>query len=353
MKRTFLYIIILLIVVLLVFVKIKFFTPDNPKGNNNMQGKPKTALVTAIVAKPETLDNKIFVSGSVVANEAVDLVPEIAGKITLINFREGSRVSKGELLVKFNDADLQAQQKKNRLNEKLAAEKESRQKQLLEIGGVSQEEYDIALTELNSVKADIELTQAQIEKTEIRAPFSGIVGLRSVSAGSFVSTSTKIASIQQTDPLKIDFFIPEKYASLVKTGDSLTYTVVGNDETYIALVAAIEPAVDDITRTIHIRAVTHNHGGRILPGASARIIFPLSKSESAILIPTEAVIPILKGQKVFVCRDGNAEEAIIKTGLRTETSVEIIDGIQAGDTVIVTGIMQLKAGIPVKITAIQ
>ncbi|OFX17770.1 MAG: hypothetical protein A2033_02275 [Bacteroidetes bacterium GWA2_31_9] len=353
MKKIILFIIVIVIITMLIFIKIWFLSPEETQGKDMMKGKSKTAIVTAIIAKPEKLENKIFVSGSIVANESVDLVPETAGKITQISFKEGSRVNKGDLLVKINDSELQAQLKKSILKEKLASEREVRQKKLLNINGISQQEYDATLTELSSAQADIELTQAQISKTEIKAPFSGTVGLRSVSEGSYVNQSTKIASIQQTDPLKIDFYIPEKYSSSVKINDSIDFTIEGSDEILTAIVSAIEPKVDDITRTIQVRAITPNHSGKILPGAYARILFSLEKSENSILIPTQAIIPILKGQKVFVCKNGVAEEAIIKTGLRTETKVEILDGIQSGDTVITTGIMQLKAGMALKITSIK
>lgn len=353
MKKIILFIIVIVIITLLILIKIWFLSPDETQGKDMMKGKSKTAIVTAIIAKPEKLENKIFVSGSVVANESVDLVPETAGKITQISFKEGSRVNKGDLLVKINDSELQAQLKKSILKEKLASEKEVRQKKLLNINGISQQEYDATLTELSSAQADIELTQAQISKTEIKAPFSGTIGLRSVSEGSYVNQSTKISSIQQTDPLKIDFYIPEKYSLSVKINDSIDFTTDGSDEILTAIVSAIEPKVDDITRTIQVRAITPNHSGKILPGAYARILFSLEKSENSILIPTQSIIPILKGQKVFVCKNGVAEEAIIKTGLRTETKVEILDGIQSGDTVITTGIMQLKSGMPLKITSIK
>ena len=206
---------------------------------------------------------------------------------------------------------------------------------------------------MNSSQADIELTKAQIAKTEIIAPFSGIIGLRSVSEGSYVSQSTKIASIQQNNPLKIDFYIPEKYSNAIKIDDSIKFTIEGINDTLNAMVSAVEPKVDDLTRTIQVRAITQNNSGKIIPGVYAQILFSLEKTDNAILIPTQSIIPILKGQKVFICKNGIAEEVKVKTGLRSETKIEILDGIQAGDTIITTGIMQLKAGMPLKITAIK
>ncbi|HBX49584.1 MAG: hypothetical protein A2W98_06020 [Bacteroidetes bacterium GWF2_33_38] len=353
MRKLILFIIVLVVISALAFVKIWYFSSDENQAKDMAKGKSKIALVTAMIAKSEKLENKIFISGNVVANESVDLVPETAGKIVQINFKEGSRVNKGDLLVKINDSELQALLKKYILKEKLSSEKEARQKKLLNINGISQQEYDATLTELNSSQADIELTKAQIAKTEIIAPFSGIIGLRSVSEGSYVSQSTKIASIQQNNPLKIDFYIPEKYSNAIKIDDSIKFTIEGINDTLNAMVSAVEPKVDDLTRTIQVRAITQNNSGKIIPGVYAQILFSLEKTDNAILIPTQSIIPILKGQKVFICKNGIAEEVKVKTGLRSETKIEILDGIQAGDTIITTGIMQLKAGMPLKITAIK
>src|ERR1051326_2565676 len=240
-----------ILIVALVLIKIFFFPSNsNQPAGTQQQGQPQSAIVNAYVVKPQKLDNKIFSSGTVLANEEVTLVPEIAGKITAINFKEGSKVSKGDLLVKINDADLQAQMKKLQLQEKLAEQNETREKKLLDAGGVSQAEYDAILTQLNSLKADIDLTQAQIAKTEIRAPFSGTIGLKYVSEGSYVNQATaasaavKIATLQQTDPVKIDFSVPEKYSLAVKKGDSIRFTLQGSDKNFMGEIYAIEPKID-------------------------------------------------------------------------------------------------------------
>ena len=214
-------------------------------------------------------------------------------------------------------------------------------------------EYDGVLAQLNALHADKEVVQAQIAKTEIRAPFEGTIGLKYVSEGSYVNQATKIASIQQLDPIKIDFSIPEKYSSLVKVNDTLGFSIEGNDEHYTASVIAIEPKVDVSTRSIQVRAITKNRSGKIFPGSFARIEFSLDRSENAIMIPTEAVIPILKGQKVFVSKRGIAEEVLVQTGFRSDEKVQILKGVQQGDTIITTGIMQLKAGSPLKIISVK
>jgi len=298
------------------------------------------------------LQNNIYSSGTILAAEEVQLRPETSGKLIAVLFKEGTTVNKGELLAKINDADLQAQLKKLNLQYKLAKEKETRIKGLLEIKGVSQEEYDIAANELETISADMEFTKAQIAKTEIRAPFSGKIGLKSVSEGSFVNNTNIIASIQQTDLLKIDFSIPEKYASVVKVGDTVRFTVEGIKEKQSATVFAIEPRIDAQTRNIMIRAIFKNSSSNVYPGAFAKVELMASKRQS-IMIPTEAVIPEMKGNKVFVVKNGKASPVKVETGIRSDAKIEILSGLNQGDTVITTGIMSLKPEMNVKIIEIK
>ena len=350
MKKVRLILLVALLVIVLVFVKIQFLSEDTvPSGNQ--QGKFSTSTVNAYVVKPEKLGNEISVTGTVLANEEADLVSEISGKITTMHLQEGSPVSKGDLLVKINDAELQAQLKKLKSEQSLVRENESRQKKLLDINGVSREEYETSVNSFNAVQADIELVNAQIAKTETRAPFSGVVGLKYASEGSYISMGTKIASIQQLDPVKIDFSVPEKYASLIQKGESVRFSVESISDTFNAKIIAIEPKVDISTRTVQVRAICPNKQKKIIPGSFAKIKIILKESQNSIMIPTEALIPVLKGYKVFVSRKGKAEEVIVRAGVRTEKNIEVTNGLAAGDTVITTGIMQLKAGAPVKINS--
>ncbi len=346
-------IILILVIAVLVIIKIKFFPPNTPQVMSQQQGKPQPVTVTAHIVKPQKIDNKIYISGTLLSNEEVTLMPEVAGKILSIAFKEGSLVKKGDLLVKINDEDLQAQLKKLQLQEKLASEKEARQKKLVAINGISQEEYDASLTQLNSIAADIEVLRAQIAKTQITAPFNGTVGLKNISEGSYVTPGTPIATMQQSDPMKLDFYVPEKYASLVKVNGKLTFTTEVGNEKHDAVVMAIEPKVDAATRTIQVRAKTENKNGNLFSGSFVRIEFSLQETEDALMIPTESIIPILKGQKVFVARGGKAEEVKVATGLRSENKVQVLSGLVAGDTVIATGIMQLKVGSPLNISSIK
>lgn len=347
-------IIVALVLGALTVIKLVYFkgTPTDSSPGPKGQGQP--ANVAVFVVSGQEFSERILVTGTVLANEEVELRPEASGKITQLLFKEGDKVSKGQLLVKINDADLRAQLKKLQFELKLAEEKESRQKKLLDIRGISQEEYDIALNELNVLKADIDFTMAQIAKTEVHAPFNGTVGLKSVSEGSYVSPTVKIATVQELDPVKIMFSIPEKYASRIRKGDVIKFTVQGGvKEEFEGKVYAIEPKIDIATRTLQVLAVSPNKERKIFPGAFANISFVLKSSSNTLLIPSEAVIPELKGQRVFIVKNGKAESVKVETGTRTDKNIEIISGLNNGDTLIVAGFMQLKPGSDIRITGVK
>ena len=306
--------------------------------------------VKAHILKPQRLDNNVITTGTLLANESVELKSETAGKVVKILFKEGSRVNKGDLLLKINDEELQAQLlgAKSALN--LAEDNMARAKKLLEKQGISQQDYDAAANDLNVKKANLDLVKAQLDKTEIKAPFEGIIGLKYVSEGSFINSSTVIASLQDIDPVKIDFSIPEKYAGFVHIGDKIKFSVAGSGNSYSGTVFAIEPKIDETTRTLKIRAISPNTRGEILPGAFADVTLILKEIPDALMVPTQAIIPILKGQKVYLCRNGVVAQVEVKTGIRTDTEVQITEGLSPKDTVITTGILQLAPGMPVKIT---
>lgn len=316
-------------------------------------GKGGPVAVKAYVVKPSTLDDRIVVTGTITPNEQVDLQSETAGRITKIYFREGASVGKGTLLVKINDAELRAQLGRAVARKELAVTKEARQRTLREKDAVSQAEYDVALNELRSAEADIALIRAQLEKTEIRAPFSGRIGLRYVSEGSNITPSTKIASLNNVNPVKIDFSVPEKYFSVVRPGSLITFTIQGASGEYNAKVYAVEPRIDAETRTLQVRALCSNSGGQLFPGAFAEINLVLNRTDGALMVPTEAVIPEMEGKKVFIVKDGKAEPRKIEVGIRTDRQVQIISGLAAGDSVITSGILQVKPGAKLKVSEVE
>ncbi len=308
-----------------------------------------TMQVNGVVVQPQQLGNIVRSSGTVLPSESVDLVAEAAGRIEKIFFKEGTHVNKNDLLVKINDDDLRAQLKKYELQIQLAAEQEKRQKQLFDISGISKEQYDIALNQVNTLKADRENLAASIRKREIRAPFDGRIGLRYVSEGGYVSQTTRIASIQKINPLKIDFAIPEKYAAEVSVGDSVQFSSEEADLKFTGTLYAIEPKIDPATRTLQLRALCSNTLEKVFPGAFVHIELQLKNISNALMVPTQAVIPVLKGQTMLVRRNGVVVSLPIKTGIRTASAVQIVNGLSAGDTVITTGLMQLRPGMPVNV----
>jgi membrane fusion protein (multidrug efflux system) len=317
--------------------------------NDKRQGMTlKPMEVSAIVLKQQKLENKIFSTGTIQANEEVELRSEVEGRIVHINFREGSHVSKGDLLVKINDAELQAQLKKLMLDEKLAKDDLFRKGKLLDINAVSQEEYDISQNQLGVIQAQIDLIGSQLAKTEIYAPFSGQIGLRYISPGGYVTPDMLIARLQETNPLKIEFTVPEKYIGKIKPGTIIQFRVDGRDSIFSGKVYAIEPKIDPLTRAVSVRALCPNEANVLVPGAFAKVEIILETIPDALIVPSEALIPDIKGEKVFVYSDGKAKEVYVVTGLRLERTVQIADGLMPDDTIITTGLLQLRDNMKVK-----
>jgi len=352
-KKTKPYIIAILVLIVLLIVffpKIKplIFNKNGHSGNSNVASQ-QLLNIDALKLQPQRLAEIINSSGTLLPDEQVDLSFETSGRIVRIDFEEGTKVTKGQLLAKLNDSHLQAQLLKLQSQAKLAEQREFRQKSLLQRDAISQESYDQAVTELQALQADIQLLEARIAETEMRAPFDGTIGLRYVSEGSYANPNAHIARLTKNNPLKIEFSIPERYAGQVQNGFPIHFFLEGNPDTLKAVVYAIEPKVNINTRTILVRAKYPNPHEAIKPGRFVSVQLTLSEIFDALVIPTEALIPDMEGDKVFVYRDGKAYAVQVNTGLRTENKIQIVDGLQAGDTVITTGILQLRHALPVVI----
>lgn len=320
----------------------KQMKPDAAKGVNAPQ------IANYIVLKDTSLKEVIQITGTIQAEESVDLRAEMSGKITKVLFKEGSTVKQGDVLVKINDEELKAQYNRANARLKLAQEQEYRQKVLLNKEAISQQEYDIVNTELQSMKAEAELLKAQLAKTEIKAPFTGHLGLRMISVGDYISPTSTITKIVKDDQVKITFSIPEKYASHMKPNAEIVFSTDGNAKKYKASVYALEPSIDENTRTLSIRAIAKNDGS-LISGSFCKVELEMSEIQNAILVPNESLIPILKGKKVFIAKNGKAAEIIVKTGLRTDRFVQITEGLKAGDTLVTSGIMSIKEGSSLKL----
>jgi membrane fusion protein, multidrug efflux system len=325
--------------------KSKELAVGNPMGAMGRQ----VLNVSGYLIKPEHFSELINSSGTLRPDEEVDLSFETSGKIVSIKFTEGTRVKKGDLLAKINDRPLQAQLQKLLAQKKLTEGKEFRERSLLEKDAISQESYDQIVTELQTIEADINLIEARISETELRAPFDGIIGLRYLSEGSYATSATKIARLIKISPIKIEFSIPEKYASEIKIGYPVTFSVDGVKKTFKASVYAVDPKIDIETRTIVLRALYANRNEELKSGRYASITLVMSQIENAVSIPTEALIPEMEGEKVFIYKSGKASTVKVQTGLRTESRIQITDGLNFGDTLLITGILQLRQNLPVKL----
>ena len=343
--------IIITVVAIVAYPKIKPLLKSKstgPVGSGSAFSQGRQLLnVNGYIIKPEKFSEIRNASGTLRPDEEVDLSFETSGKIISIKFTEGTRVKKGDLLAKINDRPLQAQLEKLLAQKKLTEAKEFRERSLLEKDAISQESYDQIVTELQTIEADINLIEARISETELRAPFDGIIGLRYLSEGSYATPSTKIAKLIKISPLKIEFSIPEKYAAEIRIGYPVTFTVVGINNDFKATVYAVDPKIDVDTRTIILRALYPNSREELKSGAFASIALILSQIENAVSIPTEALIPEMEGEKVFIFKSGKASTVKVQTGLRTESRIQITKGLNFGDTLLITGILQLRENLPV------
>ncbi|SEP67904.1 membrane fusion protein, multidrug efflux system [Solimonas aquatica] len=309
------------------------------------KGEGRPLKVSTLKLQPTRFTETLSSTGTLIAEEAVELQAETSGKVVRINFAEGTPVRKGALLLKLNDAELQATRERARQRLVLAQSREQRVAPLVDRGLVSPEEYDNVRAEVAVQKAEIDLAEAQIARTEIRAPFDGVVGLRYVSEGSYVNAATRVATLQRLDKLKIDFSVPEQYASRIRSGAAVQFSVAGTPGRHQGRIYAVDPRIDAATRTVLIRAVCANPKGQLLPGAFASVELVLDEIGDALLVPAAAVIPGLEKKNVYVLgHQGKAERRAVDTGTRTATQVLILSGLNAGDTVITSGLQQLKDG---------
>jgi membrane fusion protein (multidrug efflux system) len=356
MKKTLLTILtIAVIVFLLALPRLGWFSekPDGPAAGTGPRPGAGRLQVEAIIIQPARFDNKLNVTGSVLANESLELKSEISGQVTQIAFQEGKNVKQGELLVKMDDEELRAQILKAKYNQKLNQDNEARQRKLLEKEAISQEEYDNSLNRLNTSIADVKVLEAQLAKTRIEAPFEGVIGLRYISQGAYISPNTVIATLYNINPAKIEFTVPGRYSAQVQPGLVVRFTVENDTTAYDGKVYAVEPRIDPETRTLRIRAMAENSQNRLLPGQFVKVELVLRTVTDAILVPTEAVVPELSGHKVFVKRGPKAREMRVETGIRTSSELEILSGLKTGDTLVTTGILQLRDGLDITVSKVN
>jgi membrane fusion protein (multidrug efflux system) len=320
-----------------------------PKGKGSrrgpVQGDRASTLVDVIIASNEDITNTLEVNGTVLSNEAVELRPETSGRLVYLNIPDGATVTKGTVLARVNDAELQAQLEQQKSQHDLAVKTEKRLANLLKVNGVNQADYDAALNQLNSIQANIKVTTAQIEKTVIKAPFNGELGLRQVSEGAYVSPSTLLGTLQQTNKVKIDFTVPETYSDEIKKGDKVRVISGNSEEPLEATISAVEPQVNSVTRNIKVRAFLTK--GLILPGAFVKVL--LDQQRQNIMVPSNSLIPDALSNQVVVIHNNRAEFVNVETGVRNASNVEITKGVSIGDSIVVSGMLSVRQNAIVKV----
>lgn len=318
------------------------------KDKTDTKEKPPVS-VDVIIAGNTDFTSDIEVNGTVLSDEMVELHPEVGGRLTFLNIPDGARITKGTILAKVNDADLQAQLQQQKVQLDLAEKTEQRLKKLLAVNGVDQASYDATLSQVNLYNANINVLQAQIDKTIIKAAFSGRLGLRLVSEGAYVSTATVIGTLQETDKIKIDFSVPEAYVNLVKTGKIINIQTNASKEDYTATISAVEPQINTATRNIKVRARLNK--GSISPGAFVKVL--LNEKMKGIVVPTNAIIPDALASQVVLVKNGKAFFQNVETGIRNSDVVEITKGIQVGDSIVVSGVLYVRPNGMVKVKKIR
>ncbi len=337
---------------LLSFLAVSIFSCKQ-KAVKAKRGDDGPVIVDVIVATPQKINNNIEANGTVIANENVDLHPEVSGRLTYLNIPEGKYVTKGTVLARVNSADLEAQYQKSKVQLELQKTTEERLRKLLSVNGINQSDYDAALNAVNSTKADMDYTQTLIDKTVIRAPFDGTLGLRQVSPGAYVSPTTVLVTLQQLGTLKVDFTIPEEYGNLIKVGAKVDVEVdAAHEIMQSATIIAVEPQVNNQTRNLLIRAILS--GNKSNPGAFVKVyVGSHDAGKMAVMVPTNAIIPNDLNNQLVVIKNGKAEFVNISTGARSANNVEVTKGVNAGDTVVVTGVLFAKPNAPVKVRNVK
>lgn len=322
--------------------------------NRNKSKKSNTTVnvfpAEGYIARDTIVDFELNTVGSVRAYESTKIVSEISKRLVSINFSEGTFVKKGTLLFKLDDADLKAKLEKLKLQEELAQHNETRNRALLEKGGISQQAYDEAKNTLEVIQAEIREIEVDLDKTEIRAPFSGQIGLRHISEGAFVMPNKILTNLIDVSKLRIDFSVPERYANNISEGMEISFSVPSITKSFTAVVKAIEPNIDAETRNLELMAVVDNSEGLLFAGSTAKISISFSEQEESIYIPTHCLIPSPMGYRAYLMKKGKADLIEVETGIRTNEYVQILDGINSGDTIIMTNLLRIRPGSHVKIT---
>lgn len=315
------------------------------------QGGMPTLQVDAFIVRPQFYSDLFITTANLLPTEEVEIKSNISGQVMQINFKEGQSVKKGQSLINIDDRQWQAELVGLKAELKALDKEYERKESLLKVEGSSQQELDRSVASIAGVKSKIQKLEVNIDLARIKAPFSGLVGMRNFSEGSYLSVGESITILTKLDELKVDFSLPENLYSSVEVNQSVK--VIVNHDTLSATIYAITSRLDQTSRTFNVRAVLKQPTKNILPGTYAEVLVRKDKQDDALLVPTQAVVPEINNQTIYIIKNGVAEKRNVKLGSRTATMVNIIDGISPNDTIITTGLLQIKDGSPVTILTIQ
>jgi membrane fusion protein (multidrug efflux system) len=333
---------------------IGFYNCNSKTSDKNKAIRQVNAIsdIEGYLVRPSVIDQTITISGTVKPLEETVLMPEVTGRVVMINLQEGKYVKQGAVLIKLFDEDLQAQLHKAQAALELAEQTQVRQSELMKVNGISQLDYDQSVLQVHSIKADIEVLKVQIRKTEVHAPFDGVIGLRNISLGAEVTPSTSLATIRAVKQMKLDFSVPEKYSNQIRTGTKVQFTIHGDDNRHNATVYATEEGIDPGTRNLKVRALIKMDSASFVPGTFANVELRLNENKNALMVPTQAIIPRERDKQLIVARSGRALFVKVKTRIRQESMIEVTEGIEPGDTVVTTGILFIKPGMDLKFSKV-
>lgn len=322
------------------------FSCEEGDNTSSEGGQPpaRPIPVNYIVAKYDTFRNEVVTTAEILPYESVIVRAPISATVLAIYFKEGGAVKEGQPLIRLDDRAWKAQLKGLEVELNSLEKELDRYKQLMDLDGASQQQVDNAVGRIAAMQAQIDQLRVNIQLANVKAPFSGQVGMRNFSLGSYMSEGDQITTLAQIDKLKVNFNLPEKYRPDVRTGETVQVTV--DEDTFPATIYAIDPTINVESRTVQARAVVDRANEKLMPGVFAETILPTQVLEEAIILPSQVVVPEIENQTVYVSKNNKAERRIVIVSGRTKDMVLITEGLQPGDTVLTTGLMQVKEGTP-------
>ena len=323
------------------------------KKSNSRSATASSLSVDGYIIHPSVLHSSIEIAGTLLPFEETEIHPEVSGKVTFLSIKEGAQVRKGTLLARLFDGDLQAELHKLSVQLQIAQKTQERQDELLKIGGISQQDYDLSVLNVSTIKADMQVLQAAIDKTVIKAPFDGKLGFKNISIGAFITPATIITTIRQDSKLKLEFSVPEKYTPKIQKGNVITFTTESTGKNYHAKIYATESGITQENRSLKVHALVENADNNITAGSFAKVLFDMGENSAAIMVPTQAIIPQARDKKVIVYNSGLADFKTVVTGTRDSAKVEIISGLSIGDTIITTGLLSIKPGDKINLSSLN